>query len=277
MPIKVTDEEVADSVREFRNELKQDQAIFEESPIRIGSADWQDYWDIVRANAVPGYASFVTDKPRVKGDRGKRLMDSIYEISELVEHEAIYVTPYFIPPKGSIGEIKSAIASGIKMYMLTASAGANNHTVAHSRYRKYRRKLLKSGLSLYEFSHDPSDEVRELVDTLPVEAEFVALHIKAFIHDRRRLMLGTLNLDPRAMVINTENAILIDSPPLADQLATIILRMTEPGNAWELTLNEYDGIRWKSGDATRRTQPTRSLGQRSADWFYRLLPIEGQL
>jgi len=277
MRMTITDEQLSERVNEFRQDFRQDQKIFEGSSIRIESSDWQDYWHMVRTKAVPGYAVFITDKPRVKGNRGKRLMDSIYEFSELVEHEAVYVTPYFIPPKGSIKEIESAVDSGVKIYMLTASAGANNHTVAHSHYRKYRRQLLKARLSLYEFDHDPSDKVREMVDTSPIEAKFVALHIKAFIHDRQRLMLGSLNLDPRAMVINTENAILIDSPQLADQLATIVLRMTEPGNAWELMLNEYDGIRWKSGDETRRTQPTRSLIQRSADWFYRLLPIEGQL
>ena len=53
--------------------------------------------------------------------------------------------------------------------------------------------------------------------------------------------------------------------------------MVDPANAWEVTLNEKGELRWTSTAGVRNRQPARSLGQRFKDFFYRLMPIEGQL
>jgi len=42
-----------------------------------------------------------------------------------------------------------------KVSILTGSMGSNNHTAAHSSYKKYRRRILATGAELYKFRHDP--------------------------------------------------------------------------------------------------------------------------
>jgi putative cardiolipin synthase len=53
--------------------------------------------------------------------------------------------------------------------------------------------------------------------------------------------------------------------------------MMAPENAWRVYLNEDNQLRWESSSGTVSSQPARSFGQRIADFFFRLLPIESQL
>jgi hypothetical protein len=48
-------------------------------------------------------------------------------------------------------------------------------------------------------------------------------------------------------------------------------------NAWHVYLNEWNQLRWNSNTGTVSIQRARSFGQRIADFFFRLLPIECQL
>ena len=109
--------------------------------------------------------------------------------------------------------------AGVEVKVLVPTLGANNHTAAHSHYKKYRRGIIESGTELYEFRHDPSEAARRHADTPPVRANFVSFHLKGLVIGRKRCFIGSLNLDPRAMEINTESGLLIDSPRLAVQLA----------------------------------------------------------
>ena len=155
--------------------------------------------------------------------------------------------------------------------------GANSHTAAHSHYKKYRRPLLKIGAELYEFRHDPSPFIREIADVAPVHADFICLHVKSIVGNRDRCFVGSLNLDPRALEINTENGLFIDSEGLCGELADELHAMMRPENAWRVSMNKRDQVHWKSNSETLSIQPARNSWQRIADFFFRLLPIEDQI
>jgi hypothetical protein len=53
--------------------------------------------------------------------------------------------------------------------------------------------------------------------------------------------------------------------------------MIAPENAYAVTLNKKGDLRWNSSDGERKTQPARGFGQRCTDFFWRLIPVEGQL
>ena len=110
-----------------------------------------------------------------------------------------------------------------------------------------------------------------------MRSDFVALHPKAAVSDRQRCFIGSLNLDPRAVKINTENALLINSAPFCGQLADLIEVYFNDENAWHVTLDENGKTQWTSREGTVHKAPARSTGQRVSDFFYRLLPIESQL
>jgi putative cardiolipin synthase len=154
---------------------------------------------------------------------------------------------------------------------------SNNHTMAHSHYKKYRKKLLDAGAELYEFRGEPSAELRALSDTPPVKSKFISLHTKAFVLDEHWVLLGSLNIDPRSININTEHMLVIDSPRLAAEMLSDYETMIAPENAWAVTRNEKGKLRWTSIDGERSSQPARSYGQRWKDFFWRLMPVESQL
>ena len=203
-------------------------------------------------------------------------------LGELVEpnhKELTIVTPYLIPVRGGpfLANLTQLSSEGVKIKIITGSMGANNHTAAHSHYKKYRRRILETGAELYEFRHDPSPDMRAISDVTPIHAKFISLHIKVLMGDRKRCFVGSLNLDPRALKINTENGLYIQSAGLSKQLAEHFDALMAPENAWRVYLNEKNKLRWESSLGTVSRQPARSFGQRIADFFFRLLPIEGQL
>ena len=97
------------------------------------------------------------------------------------------------------------------------------------------------------------------------------------VGDRQRCFIGSLNLDPRALRINTENGLYIESPSLAAEMAHKFDVMSHPDHAWQVDMDENRALYWRSSAGTVHRQPARSFGQRVADFFFRLMPIESHL
>ena len=224
-----------------------------------------------------GEAHFIQDEPITFGGEEHRLLDMLDFISRPTQSEIIFVTPYLIPLNDMLDNLRSTVSSGVKVTILTGSMGANNHTMTHSHYKKYRRPILDTGAKLFEFRHDPSQNVRNLSDVPPVRADFISLHIKAIVADRERCFVGSLNLDPRALEINTENGLYIESNGFCGKLAAEFETLMQPDNAWRVYLNDNDKLRWESSEGVVSIQPARGFWQRVSDFFFRLLPIEKQL
>jgi putative cardiolipin synthase len=242
----------------------------------IGPQAWDEKLLNLPSQMHTGTAHFIQDQPVTYGGEEYRLDALLGTLAEPSHEELIMVTPYLIPGK-LLKDIARLSAEGVRVKIVTGSMGANNHTAAHSHYKKYRRPILDAGAELFEFRHDPSPAVREIVDVPPVEAGFICLHVKALVGDRQRCFIGSVNLDPRALEINTENGLYIESKGLCGQLAEQFDTLMSPENAWRVYLNEDKQLRWESSSGTVSIQPARSFWQRISDFFWRLLPIESQL
>ncbi len=224
-----------------------------------------------------GEAHFIQDEPvKLEGEE-YRLFDMLKYLAEPSHKELIMVTPYLIPVGNSLEDLAQLSSEGVNVKILTGSMGSNNHTAAHSHYKKYRSRLLATGTDLFESRHDPSPAMRNISDVPPVHSKFISLHVKALVGDRKRCFIGSLNLDPRTVQINTKNGVYIESPELAKELAEQFDIMMSSENAWRIYINDDNQLRWESSSGTVFLQPARSFGQRIADLFFRLLPIESQL
>lgn len=263
----------------LRNEnaeyLRQHRDVLASYPLE--SKSWRAELLRLPSRLVAGKAHFLQDEPVRFGDEELRLVDMLELLAEPNHEELIVVTPYLIPIRARWNDLDDLSAEGVDVKILTASMTSTNQTIAHSHYKKYRRRLLADGAELYEFSGDPSAAVREASDVPPVRAGFIALHIKAMVGDRERCFIGSLNHDPRAITINTENGLYIESAALSAQLAEYLDSLMAPDNAWRVYVNEKNKVRWESGAGVVSRQPARSFSQRVSDFFYSLLPIESQL
>ncbi|MBD3852387.1 MAG: phospholipase D family protein, partial [Acidobacteria bacterium] len=137
--------------------------------------------------------------------------------------------------------------------------------------KKYRVPLLQAGVELYEFDDDPAIQ-HTVVDAPPNRSEFSALHAKAMVVDRQRVFIGTLNLDPRSIKINTEMGMIIDSRDFAERLATLLERDMKAANSWRVHLDDKGELYWESDEGIVHRQPARSGWQRFQGWFLGLAP-----
>ncbi len=239
--------------------------------------DWQPWLQELQNSMVTGEAHFLQDDPVKIHGQDYRLIDMIAYLSDPTEDELILASPYLIPVGDMLDELKAIHEDGVTIKIVTNSLASTNHTLVSSHYKKYRRPILDSGAELYEFQHQPSSSLRAEADVEPVRAPFISLHAKVLVSDRSKCFIGSLNFDPRALVLNSENGLLIDSPELSSALADFLEEIMKPENGYRLFRTDDNKIHWQAKDKILSSQPSRGLFQSLGDFFGAFLPIEGQL
>jgi putative cardiolipin synthase len=93
-------------------------------------------------------------------------------------------------------------------------------------------------------------------------------------------VIGSYNLDPRSADINTELALLVDSPPFAEKVAEFFEEGVKPENSYRVTL-ERGRLRWTTSDGgTLRVytkEPETSWSRRFIADALGILPIHSLL
>ncbi len=263
--------------RRFARDMEKNRPLLAASPYPLERKDWSRDLRALPAKMHAGEAHMIQDEPVTHQGEQRRLVDTLDYLAAPSHEELLVVTPYLLPVGTFLEDLAKLSSEGVDVKILTGSMGSNNHTVAHSHYKKYRRPLIKTGATLREFKHQPTASVRAITDVPPATGKFVSLHTKTLVGDRTRCFIGSLNLDPRAIILNTENGLLIDSPGLSKELAARIDDWSTPENAWQVTVDDRKRLRWESSEGTVTIQPARSFGQRISDFFFQFLPIESQL
>jgi putative cardiolipin synthase len=204
-----------------------------------------------------------------------QLVETLGELAFNAQHELLISTPYFIPHEDFYRDVPKMISDGVRVVVLTNSLGSTNHPIVHSGYKKHRKKVIEMGVKLFELRHDAS--ARGKFDTPPVKSKAFGLHAKYIIIDRRFTFVGSLNLDPRSIYINTELGLIIDSPTLAEAAAQEFMEELKPENSYRVLLDDEGRIFWQSGDTIITKEPARSSWQRFQAWFFGLFDLDDQL
>ena len=89
---------------------------------------------------------------------------------------------------------------------------------------------------------------------------------------RHNVYIGSLNLDPRSIRLNTEMGMIVTSPGLAAQVAAIAERDMSPTNSWRVRLDANGDLVWESAEGTVSRQPAQSGWQRVQAWFFKIVP-----
>ena len=203
------------------------------------------------------------------------MADALYALLDSAQREIVIVSAYLIPTPVLEDAVRRAEARGVEVRLLTNSIRSNNHLVAHSAYRNHITSLMRHGASLHEvrvFAEDRPVYIRS-----PVAEKQLALHAKALLVDDDRVFIGSANLDPRSLRINTEMGLLVESPAVNAALRAALDRDFAEANAWRLQMNAAGTVTWVSGDEVLTAQPAASTLQRVEDWFFAHLPIEDEL
>jgi len=202
--------------------------------------------------------------------------------AEGVKKELIIFSPYFVPGKPGTAFLTQLAQRGVRVRILTNSLASNDVGIVHAGYSKYRKDLLRAGIELYELNEKLTRKERKEKKGKHGSSK-ASLHAKSFVFDRKRVFIGSLNLDPRALVHNTEIGVVLTSEKIASEMSDWFDQNMEQV-AFRLELNKEDGsekILWHSrvdGKAVVfEVEPYTGFWQRFGIGFLRLLPIESQL
>jgi putative cardiolipin synthase len=239
-------------------------------------ADWSSRLNSLAERLHPGIGYDLSDRPSQKEEQETRTIFQMGSLLEATYGELLIASAYFVPNEEVIEYLTETNAKGIRVRIITNSLGSNDVVVSNSAYRKWRKKIIESGSELHEFRWDAA--VKPLAETPPIQGKVVGYHRKGVVVDRRHVYVGSLNFTPRAFNLNTENGIVVENcPELAKELTELIKQDMEPENSWNVEVDEKGKLFWENSDRRVTSQPARNFGQRIQDWFFGILPLEGQI
>jgi cardiolipin synthase C len=244
-----------------------------------------------RVPLIWAHAQVVCDSPDKKkvanGSMVGRLMRmEVADATRAVQSELLMVTPYLIPGDEGMKLLEELRQRNVRVRVLTNSLESSTMVLAQSGYMQYRVPLLEDGLELYE--------VRSLLGNARGSGQTEAmsrhgnysLHAKLFVFDRKRIFIGSMNFDQRSMHLNTEIGLIIDSPEIAQQIATRFEAMVQLANSYTLALRPNNAgavprLLWrtqKDGVAVEYTsEPAQSAWQRFEANVLSRLPMDREL
>jgi putative cardiolipin synthase len=200
-----------------------------------------------------------------------------------IQKELIIFSPYFVPGKPGTAYLTGLSRRGVRVRILTNSLASNDVGIVHSGYMKYRKKLLQGGVELYELNKRLTREQRKQKKGAEGSSK-ASLHAKSFVFDRQQVFIGSLNLDPRALMHNTEIGVVVDVPEIAKGMAKWFDDNIKQ-HAFRLELKEddygHERLYWHGWEKGRQVvythEPYTSLWRRLGIGFMSIWPIESQL
>ena len=115
------------------------------------------------------------------------------------------VSPYLILTRGLRRRLKGQRRQGVDIEILTNSLASTDVPLVYGAYRRHRPWLERQGVTLFELT-----------------TEAFSLHAKLILMGKEEALLGSFNLDPRSLMLNTELMLHLHSPRLCDELQQLI-------------------------------------------------------
>lgn len=207
------------------------------------------------------------------GDLGREIAAVMGEVRQ----DLLLVSPYFVPGEGGVAQLRALRERGVRVTVVTNSLAATDVPAVHSGYARHRRALLEAGVALYEIRPD-APQRRSVART---GSSRLSLHAKVMVVDGRSSFVGSMNIDPRSLRLNTENGLVMSSAGLA-QVVHEGLRQALSASAYRVELDGQGRLRWHwqatDGEAQAAVaEPGASLWLRLQVRLLSWLPIDALL
>ncbi|SDZ47199.1 PLD-like domain-containing protein [Variovorax sp. YR634] len=214
-----------------------------------------------KAGTSPGAASLEAASDLAAS--GDTVVEGLLQLIGQARADLLIISPYFVPGKDMLQAFSAARTRGVRIRVLTNSLASNDAPVAHVGYARHREELLGMGIELYELRSEQAGFGNVFGSSGGSSAtgeSRAMLHSKVLVMDGRLLVVGSMNLDLRSQLQNTEIALLIRSNELSRAASEQIERgMRE--RSWHVEL--VDGsLLWRapegSGLKDTTTEPDAS-------------------
>jgi putative cardiolipin synthase len=201
--------------------------------------------------------------------------ERINELLRTARVSLLVASPYFIPGTAGAQTLASLVASGRVIRVLTNSLAATDVIAVHGVYARYRRTLVAAGVAIHELKPEPKRHRASLFGS-----RTASLHTKAFVIDNELGFVGSFNLDPRSLSINTEMGLLFRCPAVVRQLNASFETQLAPEFSYRLELQDGRLVWTETRDGRtviHHAEPEAPLRRRLPAWLISWLPIESQL
>jgi cardiolipin synthase C len=186
-----------------------------------------------------GEAEVIADPPEKVDDSHRSaspLLARVYSLWRAARSEVLVESAYFVPLRAGADLIAERARAGIRVALLTNSLASTDVVPVHAGYAKRRRELLVAGVELYEFQAEARQRPGERRYFRRMSGG-ASLHSKVMVIDRTLTWVGSFNIDPRSALLNTELAVLVKCPALAEATAAVVEADLAPDRAWRLSLD----------------------------------------
>ncbi|MGJ7528850.1 phospholipase D family protein [Variovorax sp. GB1P17] len=200
---------------------------------------------------------------------GDTVVEGLLQLIGQARSDLLIISPYFVPGRDMTQAFAAARAKGVRIRVLTNSLASNDAPAAHVGYARHREELLKMGLELYELRSEQASFGTVFGGSSGGGSNATGesramLHSKVLVLDGRLLVVGSMNLDLRSQLQNTEIALLIRSDELS-KLASVQIERGLRERAWHVELVKGSLI-WRapegSGLQDTTTEPDTGAGLR---------------
>jgi putative cardiolipin synthase len=285
VPVKAFDSTKADThdVDQWREHLKNDARELSQS----------DYASVL-IDALPGGrninqagqwfwgpARVVADDPQKvdeeKDDPALLLAPKLDRMIGSATKEVLLISAYFVPGEEDTKYFISLAKRGVKVRVLTNSLAATDEPLVHAGYVRYRLELAAGGVDIFD--------LRAQIPNQPPShgaSAGVSLHAKCIVVDRDLVFIGSMNMDQRSKLLNTEMGVVASSPELGEAIAEYFERAADLRNAYRVTMDAHGSLQWQTTDTQGNPQvighePEASAARRLEVALLRALPIDGLL
>ncbi|GHC89511.1 phospholipase D family protein [Pseudorhodoferax aquiterrae] len=220
------------------------------------------------------------------------VVDGLLRLMATTREDLFIVSPYFVPGEAMMEVFAQLRRAGVRVRVLTNSLAATDAPLAHVGYARYRKRLLDMGVELYEMRAElgggdsvltagsasmarvaqrgsESSSPRQPGAGGSVGASRASLHAKTLVLDHSLLVVGSMNLDLRSQLQNSEIALLIRSGTLARQAEDMAKPVLEQ-DAYRMGLEDGQLV-WHAPDGPpirTRFEPDAGLGMQ---WLLKLI------
>ena len=217
-------------------------------------------------NAAPQRAAPADDPAAVATLEAQTdtVVDGLLHLMGQARRDLLIISPYFVPGPDMKQAFAAARARGVRVRVLTNSLASNDAPIAHAGYARHRPDLLAMGVELYEMRSDTAALLKGSLGSSGSSgggssagatgssgagSSRAMLHSKLLIMDGRLLVTGSMNLDMRSQLQNTEIALLIRSRTLS-QAATAPIETALREAAWHVQLDDGGRLVWRAPEGS---------------------------
>lgn len=197
-------------------------------------------------------------------------VDGLLQLMAQAKGNLLIVSPYFVPGERMMKGFAELRQRGVRVRVLTNSLASNDAPAAHVGYARYRKALLEMGIEIYEMRAEQEGSFSSFGSAAlaggstggSTGGSRASLHSKVVVMDDRLLVVGSMNLDLRSQLQNSEVAIVIRNRAISAE-ATRLIEPTLVSGAYRVELEDGQLV-WRAPQGSQlkdtKVEPDASWG-----------------